>query len=305
VIEMLLVVGGTGELGGRVVRLLRDQGNEVRCLVRATSDASELQSVGAQVVRGDLTDPASLKAACEGISTVVATATVIARRLAGVRKPTIKEADEDGMASLIDAAEAAGVRRFVYISFPGVDAGVGTPLERAKLATERRLERSPMQRVVVRGDAFQEIHLAPIGRFDLAAGKVAIVGKGDSRQRWIGQDDVAALLAAVAVEPAPPALIVVGGPEAISKNEAVAIAESFLHRRLKVQRMPRALARLVIRLFSRSNDALASVLGAGLLQDLHAADWDDEPLLQRGIKPRSATAYLQEQARLLTKTGGA
>jgi uncharacterized protein YbjT (DUF2867 family) len=41
VVEMLLVVGGTGELGGRVVRLLRYRGTEVRCLVRPTSDASE------------------------------------------------------------------------------------------------------------------------------------------------------------------------------------------------------------------------------------------------------------------------
>jgi uncharacterized protein YbjT (DUF2867 family) len=298
---MLLVVGGTGELGGRVVRLLRDQGHEVRCLVRAASDASELERQGVQVVRGDLTDPGSLPAACEGITTVVATATVIARRLAGVRKPTIKEADEIGMASLIDAAEAAGVRRFVYISFPGVDAATGTPLEHAKLATEQRLERSSLQRVVVRADAFQEVHLAPVGRFDLAAGKIAVIGKGDTRQRWISQDDVAALLAAVAVEPDPPALIVVGGPEALSKNEAVAIAESFLHRPLKVQRMPRPLARLAIRLLGRPNDALASVFGAGLLQDLHAADWDDEPLRQRGIEPRSATTYLQEQARQVTE----
>ncbi|WP_157979738.1 SDR family oxidoreductase [Kribbella monticola] len=298
---MLLVVGGTGELGGRVVRLLREQQHEVRCLVRATTDASELQGMGAQVVRGDLTDPASLKAACEGISTVVATATVIARRLAGVRKPSIKEADEVGMASLIDAAEQTGVRRFVYISFPGVDAATGTPLEHAKLATEKRLERSTLQRVVVRADAFQEVHLAPIGRFDLAAGKVAIIGKGDTKQRWISQDDVAELLAAVAVEADPPALIVVGGPEAISKNEAVAIAEGFLHRRLKVQRMPRPVARLAIRLLRGPNDALASVFGAGLLQDLHAGDWDDEALLQRGIKPQSASTYLRDQARLLAE----
>jgi uncharacterized protein YbjT (DUF2867 family) len=301
---MLLVVGGTGELGGRVVRLLRDQGNEVRCLVRVGSDAGELRRIGAQVVSGDLTNAESLAAACQGITTVVATATVIARRLAGARKPSIKDADEIGMASLVDAAEAAGVRRFVYISFPGVATAVGTPLERAKLAIEKRLERSTMQRVVVRADAFQEIHLAPIGRFDLAKGKVAIIGKGDTKQRWISQDDVAALLAAVAVEPDPPALIVVGGPEAISKNEAVAIAESFLHRRLKVQRMPRPLARLAVRLLSGPNDALASVFGAGLLQDLNAADWDDEPLRQRGIKPRAASTYLQEQARLLTEDAG-
>jgi uncharacterized protein YbjT (DUF2867 family) len=299
VVEMLLVVGGTGDLGGRVVQRLRDTGNEVRCLVRAGSDDSELRRIGAQTVRGDLTEPGGLAAACHGITTVVATATMIGRRLAGARKPSIKDADESGMASLIDAAEAAGVRRFVFISFPGVDAAAGTPMERAKLATEKRLERSSLQRVVVRADAFQEIHLAPMGRFDLVAGKVAVIGKGDAKRRWISTDDVAALLAAVAVEPDPPALIEVGGPESISRNEAIAIAEGLIGHPLKVQRMPRSVARLAIRLLNRPNDALASVFGAGLLQDLRPADWDDEALRVRGIKAQPASAYLRAQARLL------
>jgi hypothetical protein len=53
-------------------------------------------------------------------------------------------------------------------------------MERAKLAVERRLGRSSMRTVIVRSDAFQEIHLAPIGRFDIAAGKVSVIGKGDT-----------------------------------------------------------------------------------------------------------------------------
>ena len=129
---MLLVVGGTGELGGRVVRLLLERGHEVRCLVRAGSNGERLEELGAKVVRGDLTDPGSLVDACQGVETVIATATAIARRLAGVPGPSIHETDELGMASLVDAAESAGVRRFVYLSYAGVDAGFGTPIEKAK-----------------------------------------------------------------------------------------------------------------------------------------------------------------------------
>ncbi|WP_329484767.1 NAD(P)H-binding protein [Kribbella sp. NBC_01484] len=113
---MLLVVGGTGDLGHRVVRRLRAQGNAVRCLVRPGTDDSGLLEIGVDVVRGDLTQPESLRAACAGVDTAVATATVIGRRLAGARTPSIFEADEVGMASLVDAAEAAGVERFVYVS---------------------------------------------------------------------------------------------------------------------------------------------------------------------------------------------
>jgi uncharacterized protein YbjT (DUF2867 family) len=177
-----------------------------------------------------------------------------------------------------------------------VDSAVGTPLERAKLATERRLATSALRPVIVRADAFQEIHLSAIGRFDVVAGKAAVIGKGDSRRRWVGTEDVAALVAAVAVEPDPPPVITVGGPEALSKNEAAAVVESLTGRRMKVNHMPRPVARLAIRLLDRRNDALASAFGAGLLGDLVPAEWDDAPLRERGIDPRSASDFLRQQA---------
>jgi uncharacterized protein YbjT (DUF2867 family) len=293
---VIFVVGGTGELGGRVVKLLREQGHVVRCLVRPGSDGEELRSRGAEIVSGDLANHASLAGACEGAGTVVATATVIGRRLAGARSPSIREVDQDGMSALVDAAEAASVERFVYVSFAGADAQLGTPLERAKIATEQRLRRSSMRCVIVRPDAFQDIHLAPIGRFDIAGGKVAVFGKGDTRRRWVSTDDVAALVAALAVEPDPPAMVEFGGPEALSRNEAIAVAEQVTGRPIKRQRMPRPVARLGMRLLARPNDALASVFGAGLLQDLVASSWDDTPLKERGINAKSASQFIREQA---------
>ena len=294
---MILVVGASGDLGGRIVRRLRDDGHEVRCLVRPDTDAASLRLLGVEVVGGDLTDPTSLSAACEGAETVVASATAIARVLAGVKHPSIHQADEVGMASLVAAAEAAAVRRFVYVSYAGADSALGTPLERAKTATEKRLARSPMRRVVVRPDAFQEIHLAPIGRFDIRAGKVAVFGKGNTKRRWVATQDVAALVAAVVVEDDPPDIVTFGGPEAISRNEAIAIAEHATGKKVKVQRMPRAVARLGMRILDRPSPAMATVFGTGLMQDLLEVTWDDAPLRERGIAPRSASDWIKEQAR--------
>jgi uncharacterized protein YbjT (DUF2867 family) len=293
---MILVVGATGDLGGRVTRRLLSEGQPVRCLLRAGKDHTVLREIGAEIVRGDLTLPVSLKAACEGIDTVIATATAIGRRLAGASSSTIREVDEEGMGSLVDAAEAAGVHRFVYLSFNGIGTPIGTPLEHAKLAVEKRLGHSSMQTVIVRADAFQEVHLAPMARFDVAGGKAAIIGKGNTKRRWVATEDVAALLCAVALESAPPVLIEVGGPELLTKNEAVAIAQDLTHRRMKVQRMPRPVARLAVRLLNRRKDALASAFGAGLHQDLYEATWDDKPLRERGINPKAATDFLREQA---------
>jgi uncharacterized protein YbjT (DUF2867 family) len=257
-----------------------------------------MRAWGVEIVRGDLTVHSSLPAACAGSETVVASATAIGRMLGGAKKPGIHEVDEIGTSALVEAAESAGVERFVYVSYAGVDASLGMPLERAKSAIESRLARSPMRRVVVQPDAFQDIHLAPMGRFDVQAGTASVFGRGDTERRWIATEDVAALVAAVALEADPPDTIAIGGPEAISRNEAVAIAETLTGRQFKVQRMPRALTRLGMRLLDRPSPAMASIFGLGLMFDVVEAAWDDTPLRERGITPRSTSAWLEEEAHL-------
>jgi hypothetical protein len=85
----------------------------------------------------------------------------------------------------------------------------------------------------------------------------------------------------------------------MSKNEAIARAEQLTHRPMKVQRMPRPVARLAIRLLARRCDALASAFGGGLHQDTVEATWDDATLRERGIGSRSASDFLREQVREL------
>ena len=293
---MILVVGGTGDLGGRVVRLLLAGGAPVRCLVRPATPAGDLESAGVDVVRGDLVDRASLARSVQGVETVVATATAIGRRLAGARSPTIREVDQTGTAALVDAADGAGVARFVYVSYARRGDGLGTPLERAKHAVEQRLAGSSMRVVLVKPDAFQEIHLAPIGRFDVVRRKVAVVGKGDTKRRWVATDDVAALVAALAVADDPPGDVEVGGPEALTRNEAIAVAERAIGGRITVQRMPLGAARLLVRVLGDRRDALASVFGTGVMMDTTSADWGDDPLRSRGIRARSATDWIESQA---------
>lgn len=287
-----LVAGATGALGTSVVRLLRERGKPVRCLVRSGSDASALEALGAEVARGDLLDPESLRAACADVRTVISTATAISRLLAGAKSPSLAAVDDAGVGALIAAAEQTGVERFVYVSYAGVDAGLGFPLERAKLANEQRLCRSTLRAVTVRPDGFQELQLSPTARFDVARGSVAIIGRGDTRRRFVSRDDVATLLVALALDPDPPALVEVGGPDALSANETVELAERLCGRPLKRQRMPRPLVRIGMRVLSRPKPALASIFGIGLLIDTQEARWDDQALLRYGITPRSIAEHL-------------
>lgn len=292
---MILVVGATGDLGGRVARRLMASGQQVRALVRPGTPGDGLRGAGVDVVPGDLTQAETLTDSCAAVETVVMTATAISRILAGARRPSIHDVDERGALALVEAAESAGVSRFVYVSYAGVEAGIAFPLERAKVAVEERLRASTMQTCLVRPDAFQEVHLAPVGRFDVRAGKVMVIGRGQGVRRWVATEDVAALVAAVAVEPNPPVIVEFGGPEAMTRLQAVTVAERLSGRKMKVKRMPAGAARLGIRLLQRPQPALASVFGLGLLLDMDA-QWNDGPLQDRGIEPRSATAWLQEQA---------
>src|SRR5690348_9598559 len=100
---MILVVGGTGMLGQRLVRRLADLSDGVRVLSRDPG-AGTLDLGGAEVVQGDIRDPAAVAAAVEGATTVVAAA----HGLLGPRGVSPATVDRDGNAHVVDAARAVG-----------------------------------------------------------------------------------------------------------------------------------------------------------------------------------------------------
>src|SRR5207253_4978967 len=63
---VILVSGPTGFIGPKVVRALRERGQDVRCLVRDRRRARQLETWGCELVDGDMTDPASLLRAVDG-----------------------------------------------------------------------------------------------------------------------------------------------------------------------------------------------------------------------------------------------
>jgi len=148
----VLVTGASGFIGSHIVERLVAAGDSVRAFVRPTSDVSYLQELGVELARGDITDPASLPLAMDGIEAVYHAAAAVTDwgpwRL--FRSVTI-----EGTANVLEAAAGANVSRFLHISTDGVYAHsrLGkpmteeTPLEtrfawwdyyrRSKLAAER------------------------------------------------------------------------------------------------------------------------------------------------------------------------
>lgn len=235
---MILVAGATGYLGGEICRRLAQSGRPVRGLVRSTSDpaaVARLESLGVQVVRGDLRDRVSLDAACAGVSAVISTATATR-----TRQPdeSIESTDQDGQVNLVDAARAAGARRFIYVSLSGHIEG-DDPLTHAKRAVERHVRESGMTYTILRPTYFMEAWLSPALGFDYANGSATVYGSGDRKISWISLGDVAEFaIRALDAPGAENAVIELGGPEALSPNEVIRIFEETTGKRFAVERVP-------------------------------------------------------------------
>jgi hypothetical protein len=80
----------------------------------------------------------------------------------------------------------------------------------------------------------------------------------------------------------------------VRRYEAITIAERLNGRTIKRQRIPRPVLRLGLHLLNRPHAALASFFGLAVMRDPADSSWDDTPLRERGIAPRSASAFLEE-----------
>lgn len=108
------VTGATGFVGSHVARLLREEGADLRLLVRPTSRRENIADLKGEVVIGDLTDKASLKKGMQGCDAVFH---VAADYRLWVRRPEeMYQANVEGTRALLEAAQEAGVRRLVYTS---------------------------------------------------------------------------------------------------------------------------------------------------------------------------------------------
>lgn len=110
---MNLVTGATGLLGSHIVEQLRKRNRPVRALVRRGSDTSWLQQHDVELVEGDLSNPAALRKACEGVKIIYHAAARV-----GDWGPwhEFVQITIEGTQALAEAAAEAGIERFIHIS---------------------------------------------------------------------------------------------------------------------------------------------------------------------------------------------
>lgn len=114
----VLVTGATGFIGTHLVRKLKARGDDVRCLVRATSNTTSLEKMGVELAAGDITHYESVLDAAQGVDIVYHGAALVEVGAAGRSEYYLLNVE--GVRNILKACEAAGVKRLAHISTQSV-----------------------------------------------------------------------------------------------------------------------------------------------------------------------------------------
>lgn len=216
----VLVTGGTGILGSRVVERLRGRGHAVRVLSRRTSP--ELPA-GVVAVRGDMTTGEGLDRATDGVSAIVHCASATGS-LRG------RPDDVDGTRRLIHAARSHGAPHLVFISIVGVDDHP-MPYYRMKRATEQVVEAGDLPWTILRATQFHRFVARIVG--GLSKLPVVPVPK-DTAVQPVAVEEVADRMVDAALGDPAGRLPDVGGPEVLGFDH---LARTYLEARGKQRRV--------------------------------------------------------------------
>ena len=196
----LAITGATGFVGGRLLELALAEGHEVRALTRRSQPARE----GVTWVDGALDRPESLDELCRGVDAVIHVAGVInSPDPAG-----FEAANVTGTAAMLEAAEKAGIRRFVHVSSLAAREPKLSIYGASKAGSEALIGSSPLSSAIVRPPAVY----GPGDRETLDLFRMAkrgfILLPPEGRLSLIHVDDLARLLLALADPDAPKGLLV-------------------------------------------------------------------------------------------------
>ena len=209
----VFLTGGTGFIGGAVARKLRARGDDVRALVRTPGKATALSAAGCELVRGDLSDKAAIRAGVEGCDAVIHSAASYEIGVPKGRHPDIYETNVHGTERVMRAALEAKVPRIVYVSTCATFGNTGGKIvdetyghaggfptyyeetkHEAHLVVKRMIEEERLPAIIVMpgatyGPGDQSMVGALIDRF--LAGKLPAIALTNAGYTFAHVDDVA------------------------------------------------------------------------------------------------------------------
>lgn len=280
----VLVVGGTGMLGGQVVAELLSRGDRVRALVRPSSDARALERAGAEIARGDMMDSASLLKAMDGADAVISTAAGYTRHSKG----DTDKIDTIGNRNLADAASRSGVRRFVLTSILTCDQTPQVPHFWHKKLVEDRLEELGVPFVSLRPGAFLDM-ITQMGGDRFAKRRLMWFGSPTVPLSFVLTQDLAGYLAdAVDAPGVDGQRIDIGWDRPVSIEEIAQISGRLLGQRVRVRTIPAGLINTAGALVGRFNPMVKDMVA--MMRWFQTGQYAADPTRQREVFGQVPTA---------------
>jgi uncharacterized protein YbjT (DUF2867 family) len=272
---MLLLTGATGLVGSALLGRLVAEGQPVRCLVR---DPRRLgpQRVRVQIALGDLTDPPSFRNAMRGVDTVVHLAASTRDQPRG----SIEELAAIATWRMVEAAQRAGVERFVFFSTLGASTHHRARLFRAKALAEQAVREADMRSTVIAPSlvyAPADLWLTMLERLSLLP-VMPMSGRGRAACQPIWADDVADCVLAVLSDRggngSTQQRYELAGPDTLSYDEVIQTVLCSLHRERPIMHVPTPVVSRALRLLERIMRANTPVT------------WDEAELLEANMISR-------------------
>lgn len=229
----LLIVGATGTLGRQITRCALDQGLKVKCLVRNPRKAGFLKEWGADLVAGDLTKPETLAQAMENTTEVIDAATT--RATDSLR---IKAVDWDGKVSLIQAAETANIKRFIFFSILNSEKYPNVPLMDIKQCIEKFLPATSLNYTILKPCGFFQ-NLIGEYAIPILEGQTIWIGGETSPIAYMNTQDIAKFaVRALSIEQLERQTFAIAGPKGWLPSEIIRLCERMSGRTARTARMP-------------------------------------------------------------------
>src|SRR4051794_5039084 len=261
---MILIAGGTGTLGTRVVRLLTARGLTVRVLTRDPARAQHLARDGVEIVLGDVRDSQAVEQAVAGATTVISAI----QGFAGTGGDNPQSVDGQGNSNLIRAARSSGADHFILVSVHGASADHPMELFRMKYRAEQELQANGLPWTIIRPTASMETWAGLVGQPLIETGRPRIFGRGDNPINFVSADDVARFIELAVTDPAlRGALVEVGGPENLTFRQFVRAFETVTGKSGRISSVSLPLMRALAVLLRPVQPTIARQIQAGVIMD--------------------------------------
>jgi uncharacterized protein YbjT (DUF2867 family) len=287
---MILITGGTGFIGRHLVARMASEGEQMRVLARHRAEVP-----GAEIVRGDVTEPSSLAAAVQGCSAVIHLVGIIRES----RSASFHRVHAEGTRNVIAACLGSGVRRLLHMSALGVRERAASRYHRSKWEAEQLVRQSGLDFTIFRpsiafgeGDAF----LPTIRSLVAVPPVIPIIGPGTALLQPVSVEDiVSCFVGALRKDETVGQTYELGGPETYGFEQLIdLVADTEGIEKLKVH-LPLWLMRPAAAILSRLSSRFP--LTPDQLTMLLEDNCCDITAMRRtfGVEPASLWRFLAQQ----------